>query len=351
MEAWTRKPLAQFAAARCVMDYEDYDDEMRAAMREVGVRNMMIERRLHELLRLLEERRLPAIVMKGCHLMQTVYPFGIRPIEDIDILIDRNAYAAADEAVRSLGYADRAFGMDVWTHVEVSNKMTYMNESQPVIPIDMHFTLGPYPYLGRIPFDVLMAHTERIQAKDMEYLVLRTEMLLVHLCLHLFQHRDEHWQVSAYDLQAVSTLQGHTIDWDSFSSIVIEYSLQLPVLYSLKLARELADIHVPSTVIDKLAAVPATRRELRIFHVCMTMSGGMDKHVIQWMTLPTLTLKLKCITRIIFPRHAFLQHYFNNSYAKYAAALCRTAARSLFSALVRRPGLREAGLHGSYRRD
>lgn len=329
MDAWTRKPIARFTSDHCKANYEAYDEEMKLAIREIGVRNMMIEKRLQLVLQKLQDKGIPAIIMKGCHLIRTIYPFGIRPIEDIDILLDRKYYAIADEVVCNLGYTSQALGLDVWTHVEISNKVTYINGTHPKIPIDFHFTLGPYPYLGRIPFDVLLAYSERMAVNETIFYILKPEMLLVHLCLHLFQHHDEHWEVSAYDLSAVTTLQTETLNWDRFLTIVKNYALQLPVQYAISKGSTIANIQVPNWVKDKISSCTTTWKERRIFQASLVLNTGMEKHVIQFFTTPSLSVKLQCLRKILFPTKSFLRYYYNRSYLKYIAHMSATAARAL----------------------
>jgi len=285
------------------------------------------------LLEKLQEKEIYPIVMKGCHLIRSIYPFGIRPIEDIDILLDRKHYREVEEVLRSLGYENRAVVMDVWTHVEVSNKMTYMNASQPIIPIDVHYSLGPYPYLGRIPFEALRGLSNRMTANGVQLLVLQPEMLLVHLCLHLLQHQDEHWEKSAYDLSAITILQQEQISWEQFITIVKKYSLALPIRHSIEKARRLAEIRLPEPVMEEIGSTPVGRKERYIFQASLSMNEGMEKYILQFLTLPGLKAKLKCLQKIAFPRKAFLKRYYNGNYPKYVLDIGFKAVRAIFRAI------------------
>lgn len=331
MNGLSHQPLAAFVKAGCLADTAAWPAETRATMKEIGVRNMLITRRLITVLDKLAEAGVSPIVMKGCHLIQAVYPFGIRPIEDIDLLLDRRDYARADAVLRSLGYADTVSGMDVWTHVEVSNKVTYLTDTQPLIPVDVHYSLGPYPYLGRLSCEALRPHAETVQADGTSMQVLETEMLLVHLCLHVFQHRQDHWHVSAHDLAAVTTLLGKQIRWDRFVAHVKRYALSLPVLRALEMAAEVADMRIPESVMEKIRHLPASRTERRIYRASLAMTGNMDKYLLQFMTLPGLWRKLRCLRRIAFPRRAFLKRHYGGRYWRYA----RDVGGKSFRAIVR----------------
>lgn len=332
MEPWTLRPIARYTADCCQAHYDKYDEEIKSAIREVGVRNMLIEQRLHHVLRQFQKRNINVIVMKGCHLIHSLYPFGIRPIEDIDISLDRDYYTVVDQIMGEMGYDHCAADLDLWTHVHVSNKLTYMNRTDPKIPIDFHFSLGSYPYLGRMPFHDLLEHAEPVADDLPAFWVLKSEMLLVHLCLHLFQHHHEKWQVSAYDICTLTTLRDESMDWKVFLSIVEKYALQLPVQYAISKASSLADIPIPAAVTTKLHTMKADRKQRRIFQSSLTMVHGMEKYSVQFWALPGIRLKLQCLRRIVFPSASFLRDHYNGNYFKYVMSVGTTAAKGLYSA-------------------
>lgn len=332
MNGLSHKPLSAFIQAGCRADAASWPAETRDAMKEIGVRNMLISRRLATVLDRLAEAGVFPIVMKGAHLIRTVYPFGIRPIEDIDLLMDRRDYAKADAVLQSLGYQSTVNGMDVWTHVEVSNKVTYLNGGQPLIPVDVHYALGPYPYLGRLSHETLLPHANTVRADGTDMRVLETEMLLLHLCLHLFQHRHDHWHVSAHDLAAVTALWEGEIRWDRFVGHVEQYALSLPVLRAFEMAAGLAAIRIPESVTEKIRRLPVSRAERRIYRASLAMAGGMDKYLLQFLTLPGPWRKLRCLRRIAFPRRAFLERHYGGRYWRYVRDVGGKSVRALMRA-------------------
>lgn len=311
MESKMRKPLHLYTRESGHIDYSSFDDETMGIARENGVRNMYIQNRLYELIASFEREGIQAIVLKGSHLIHTIYPFGIRPIEDIDLIIEREDLPQADRLIRQLGYEDTALGMDVWTHLTFSNKLTYINRSHPVIPIDIHFSLGPYPYLGRLSRDVLRANTEVIETSQGRLTVLKPEVLLIHLCLHLFQHHFEDWQVSCCDIVAVIR-KNREFDWDKFYRLVRSHRLGLPVAYGLQKARELAGVEIPPA--PDLGRKEHSLWDRYIFKSSQKQKSGFDRHFLQFVTTPGLSLKLKGALKIIFPGAAYLKQYHNGSY-------------------------------------
>lgn len=329
MNRLSHAPQSEFVARGFRADTADWPEALRREMREIGVRNLMIAERLKAVMDKLARAGVRPIVMKGCHLIQNVYPFGIRPIEDIDLLLDRRDYAKADRVLRELGYEDTIIGMDAWTHLEVSNKVTYLNGSQPVIPVDVHFSLGPFPYLGRLTHAELLSETEIVRAGDTDLLVLNPEMLLLHLCLHVFQHRKEHWQVSARDIAVVSAAFADRIRWDRFVDLVGKHALGLPVNHALEMASQIAEPAIPGPIRDRLAGLPASRKEQRIYKASLAMEDGVEKYLLQFLTLPGFTRKMQCLRRIIAPRKAFLKRHYKGNYLRYVADIGTKSLRAL----------------------
>lgn len=339
MEAWTRAPLARFSADGCTWQYAAYDQDIKKAVRAVGARNMLVEQYMLLLLRELEHKGIPTIILKGCHLFGTIYPFGVRPVGDIDIMIDRRHFAAADAVVRQLGgYAHRAKDLDLWSHLNIANKVTYTTAAAPaLVPIDMHFALGPYPYLGRFPFAQLLMYSEPAPLPNLSsVLVLQPEMLLVHLCLHVFQHHDFHREVSAHDIRALTTLLAAKIDWRRFLAITTAHAVHLPVRHSLGIAAAIAGAQIPAAVLAELAALPSTRGQRRIFQISLGAAQEFDRHVVQFLTLPGIRAKLLCLKRIVLPGQGFLKTYYKGSYLKYIKGILAVACRGLFR-LLRQP--------------
>jgi hypothetical protein len=334
MEPVMRTPLLRFVRDGGHINYSLFDDELKGIVREVGVRNMYLQNRLYELIGSFDRKGISATVLKGSHLIHTIYPFGIRPIEDIDLLIKRDDFQMADQILRSMGYEDCAVGMDLWTHLTFSNKITYINTTHPIIPIDIHFSLGPYPYLGRISREVLLDHTESLETPKGRLTVLGPEGLLIHLCLHLFQHHFDDWQVSCCDIIAVIRHYDDKMDWDKFKALVNSSKIILPVNYSLQKASLLAEIKVPAS--NDFGKKQPNIFDRYIFSTSKKQKSQSDRYFLQFLTTPGFLLKLQCAVKIFAPGKSFLRYYYNGSYGKYAVYMIKTAVKFTSAVFIRR---------------
>lgn len=325
MEQLMRKPLLHYIHHMDNLNYSLFDDELKGVIREVGVRNMYIQNKLFELIGFFHHEGISAIVLKGAHLIHSIYPFGIRPIEDIDLLVEREDFYRVDQIIRSMGYEDCAVGLDMWTHLMFSNKMTYINTTYPMIPIDIHFSLGPHPYLGRISCDILFANTEILETPNGRLTVLQPEVLLAHLCLHLFQHHFEDWQVSCCDIITVIHHHQDKIDWEKFNHLVDSYNLSLPVNFSLQKARELAVLKIPIFIV--IGRRKPNLYEKWIFSSSKKQNKSFDRYFHQFITSPGILLKLQGAVKVIAPGRYFLKLYHKGSYVKYVLHIIKTALK------------------------
>ncbi|EXX87534.1 hypothetical protein BG53_01875 [Paenibacillus darwinianus] len=329
MEQSMRKPLYHFINGDDPAVDSLYDKDIKPVAREIGVRNMFIQQRLYQLIASLREHGIPATVLKGSHLIHSIYPFGVRPVEDIDVLIDRKHFEQADRIIRAMGYEDTVIGMDMWVHQHFSNKITYLGGSHPVIPIDVHFSLGPYPYLGKLDSELLSGHTLTLDTPECPLTILRHEALLLHLCLHLFQHHFDDWQVSCCDIIAVMRRYRNQIDWELFVRLVRQTQTGLPVLYSLRKAAELSAPDVPDRILAELAGTATGVFEKWVFRAACGQTGQSDRYLLQFLTTPGFTFKLRCAFRIVFPGQAFLLHYHKGSYWHYLAGIIKTTVHHI----------------------
>lgn len=337
MEERMRKPLLRYIEAQSRIDYAAMDEESKQIIREVGVRNMFIQNRLSELMQRLDAEGIPSIVLKGAHLTQNTYPFGIRPIEDIDILIDILDFDKAEQILHGMGYGVCDVGIGRWANFTLSNKITYSTRTQPVIPIDVHFTLGPYPYLGALKRKLLFENTESLETQNGERItVLQPEVLLIHLCLHLFQHHFEDWQVSCCDIVAVIRQHHARIDWKKFERMAEAQRLRLPVAYSLQKACELADMKIPVTWLHRDGEAEAGYYEKWVFRSSAAQRHGFDRFFIQYVTTPGIVLKLKCALQMIYPGNLFLKLHYQGSYLKYMVSASKIAFKGITAIFIKR---------------
>jgi hypothetical protein len=80
---------------------------LRSTYYQTLARNTLMYRELERILRAMEEAGIEAIVLKGAALAAKVYEdIGLRPMNDIDILLPRQSIKEAEQIVSELGYKE-----------------------------------------------------------------------------------------------------------------------------------------------------------------------------------------------------------------------------------------------------
>ena len=303
MDEIMRKPLHKYILCPDGFDYSKAEPEMMDIIRENGVRNMIITKKMNDFTAALDKKNIPYVLLKGCHLIHEIYPFGIRPLEDVDILIDPQRFSDATQILKDLNYSECTESMNTWINISFANKMTFVDNLAPKIPIDVHLSLGPYPYLGKINNKTIFSNTQLIKTDPSFLCVLNNELLLVHLCLHAFSHLYENYVNSCFDIITVIRQSKENIDWEKFISIISSNNLSLPFIEVNNLLEKLEFLNVfPEHVMDSILKIRLKRFE---------------KYFLQLISSPNILNKILLIPTLVYPGKKFLEVHFSGSYFKY----------------------------------
>lgn len=225
-------------------------EQMRNSSTRNLARNMQKRTVLLAVLDRLESQGIRTVVLKGNALVHTIYrDESLRTFTDIDLLINRSGLDAGKRVMSGLGYrlASGIYPVSDELNEELGCEWTYVNQDGVIIELHWDlldkqspFTIDPAQLIERaVPF---LLDGRRIYA-------LTVEDELVHLCIHQFKH---HWQ-RLRDLCDINEITVQTeVDWDSVLHRSHESSADKCLLYTLMLARNIMDAHVPGWVVEKL---------------------------------------------------------------------------------------------------
>jgi hypothetical protein len=193
-------------------------------------RNIQRLHRLGILLKTLNKEHIPVVVLKGCHLAETVYEnVGARIFGDADLLVKPDDMDRAHRCLTKAG----AF-------------------SQPNdLPIDLHWYLEN---ILNIDMDRIWSRIKESIVGSVSTLVLSPEDLLIHLCLHLgFHHNYEFGALrSLCDIREIISRHDGIIDWGYISETATNSGFPKAIFLPLYLAKMLVSAQVPKNVIASL---------------------------------------------------------------------------------------------------
>jgi hypothetical protein len=201
------------------------EQRLQSAYFSTMARNLALRSELERVVAELHRHGVEVVLLKGAALVPLVHRDpGVRPMEDLDLLVRRDDLARADGAIRSLGYraapsapvADTGHGA---SRVEFEpHHLPPLVRADGTVTIELHHRLGSSGSV--LDFDVagLWERVVPCAAGAIECARPSDEDLLVHLCLHFLVDRVRLFSRRALgqlsDVAATIDAFADTIDWD-----------------------------------------------------------------------------------------------------------------------------------------
>lgn len=248
-----------------------------------AIRNRCLLHELRELLRALQSRGIPVIVLKGAYLAPAVYRDpALRVMSDIDLLIPQSQLAEAERAAATLGY-----------HAAVSftpeecfarwHQLPELRRDGAVASLELHWTLTCPDRPWTIAPDELWSRAVPFTVEGIETLSLCPEDLLLHLCDHAtWHHLDQlFWQgiSPVCDIDHLVRSQSQ-LDWSQVIERTPEGDGGKGVFLMLHLAQTLLGTPVPAEILCALQPagfspqVAATATSYLLAHKPVARSGN-----------------------------------------------------------------------------
>lgn len=206
----------------------------RWRLMKVGAQNRQYARELVRLHRLAASAGIAVLAWKGPVLAATLYgDLGLRQFEDLDLLVDPGAFAAAEELFAAHGYRrTRNYGYEV----------TLVNESLGV-SIDLHRSLSPDNFPVSIEFSRLWARRELVPLDGGSVETLAHGDLVIALCIEAVKdaRRGELTLAKVADLAHLCVAVGST-DWKPIEAEARRVGAQRVLAFGTRLAADVLEI-------------------------------------------------------------------------------------------------------------
>ncbi len=200
--------------------------------------------------------RIPAVVLKGGALVEVVYKDpGLRPMNDVDLLVAPKDAETAHHIISTLGYASN-FGKEIEERTRAGHRHlpTLASPTSPVVfEVHWHITRPG----GPLHFDISDfwggAREARIHGSTV--LLLAPEHMLMHLCIHFFldrRYRTHGALAQLVDIAETVRRYPGAIDWPAFTAFARKHGAGPAIRYPLLWSRALAGADVPDSVLDQL---------------------------------------------------------------------------------------------------
>lgn len=271
--------------------------------------NLFAQEKLNEVLAAFETAGIDTIVLKGLSLMDTVYPnIAVRPITDIDLLIEESDFPRAKNKLNELGYACEEYCREDFYNGEIA--------------IDIHSSiLNSVRVKSRhktceIDNAELWRDSGSIALSGRKVRVLSPEDQLISLCLHLFYHHGLKRLIWFVDICALLNAYENVFDWARFLDKCRRFRVKSPVYYCLIAAEIKIGIRVPREILEKLKppAENILTRKILDLAIHKDISEKVRFYFIL-LSLEKLKDKLLYLFEIILPRPSVLRAVYLPGYS------------------------------------
>mgnify|MGYP001220286368 CR=1 FL=1 len=248
--------------------------------RSNSIHNLIYSAELLNITSLFAENMISCIHLKGVSLSEYLYQdLGLRPVVDLDILVQQADFFKANELLLQRGYT-RMLQEDTIKgkiHKRMTHQWPYRHEARRVL-VELHRQFVPKSRANRVESEGIWSRAQTIQLDGQSIQIMSPEDLLVYLSIHASK---EFWG-SLLQVNDIASLivQHPDLDW----SVVIEVARTnhsiLRVLISLALASALLRIPLPQIIEDEIEKKGARGRIY--FAVLRNLVGSNDNEKSVW---------------------------------------------------------------------
>jgi len=220
-------------------------------------RNEMLLSELHELLAMMQEADIPIMLMKELHLLQTIYPEpGLRPLGDLDLLVQREDFERARFLLQEAGYKPEL------RHNPFKDRYGFgyhLINREKGVWIDLQWNLCQREWAGenesrgkfRPPIQKIWERALPDHLAGRRVWKKSWEDLLLHLCVHAEGHGFGEL-IQFCDIAAVIQRCGRVLDWKYLIETARAANLDASLYCTLRLVNEMWSVAIPEEVFKQL---------------------------------------------------------------------------------------------------
>lgn len=221
---------------------------LRGALRYHWCRNQLTLQIAREALRLFEDARIPALALKGLAL-QRLYPVsGLRPMNDVDLLVPPALWSSAEELLLKRGWTSPDPPRE--KNRNAPHGRTFLRAGRQ---LDLHAfsLLEDLRAEGDLP---LFEHKQRLREPLDSFEAPRDELLLFHVLVHGARYALNQSILWVPDALLLAKLPH--LDWFFFLEHVRKRRLEIPVFETLSYLREDLGLELPEDLLPRLRQPP-----------------------------------------------------------------------------------------------
>jgi hypothetical protein len=219
--------------------------------------NLAFTAELFQVLEALESHGVCATPYKGPVLAAQAYgDVAMRQFSDLDLMVPQTQIAAADDALRALGFRPLVPDLKAEDTRQIPGQYAYRRDSEPIVELHTERTLRYFP--RRLSVDELCERRECVRLTGRDVLAFSPEDTLLLLSVHGSKH---FWERLGWiaDIAALATTS-RPMNWRLTLERAQQWGVQRMVLLGAGLAAELFRTPLPGEVTELVRRDRVARR-------------------------------------------------------------------------------------------
>ena len=253
-----------------------------------------------DIVTLLRQSNVPAVLLRGGALSATVYADpAVRHCHDLAFLVKPDDLARASDALRGAGLTSIAFAPE-----EASPYAALIHETS--LPIELHGRLFVVPTYD-LPWDEVWPRSEVVSLGPVDGRVLSPSDALLHVCCHAFYSSSREslrWVGDAWHI-----VKRGRVDWERLGASAERGRLALPTLVTLRYLAGALGANVPRAVLERLVAAaeraPVEERDVALRAArtgsCESVTGLLGRVHGGW------RVRALTVSWLLFPSQAYVR--------------------------------------------
>jgi hypothetical protein len=219
--------------------------------RFTAAQNLLLRHELGRILRVLQERGIPALALKGIVLAHSAYPdLSLRPMTDLDLLVPPGRREEAVQILHTIDYKypegsvilNRDFHTRLLANQEFAPPLRFRASTALV---EIHTELECSKPLFPMPIEDFWSRSIAVDLNDLRVGTLCPEDFLFHVCLHLSRsHRFEKGLLPLVDIRVLLESR-QDWNWEQIAERSLQYGCATWMYITLEAARDLLGAAVP----------------------------------------------------------------------------------------------------------